>query len=279
MTAFRFPGPQCTIYSDNWWIDAGTLNRQLSASPGVAPSTAQIKHAKKKKPSHRAPTVLPVPTTPDGFRKAIRENEGVVSYMYRDTKGFVTVGIGFLIEDTKAGTLTAEGKAMPFVKRAGGEKPTVEDIQADFDAVKKRPAGPGIEANSFRIYTKLDLPDAEIKKRFDEKLDGFWTQLQSEFPEFDTYPMPVQYALLDMVFNLGRGGEKTEKGKVKRTGLHAYTTLRKALDQGHWKEAGDASHRNGPSEKRNKMIKQWFYSAQTPDSDHSHEAFSRWAIC
>ena len=56
-------------------------------------------------------------------------------------------------------------------------------------------------------------------------MDVFWAELQSEFgAAFDSYPMPVQYALLDMIFNLGRGKDKKDKaGKViKSTGLHGY---------------------------------------------------------
>lgn len=189
--------------------------------------------------------------------------------MYRDSRGYVTVGIGFLIEDTKTGKITGDAEEMPFVKRACKENPklkaTPAEIRTEFEAVKKQPylnkTGKPCVASSFK--TSLDLDDNYITKRFNEYVTNFWDALRKEYLQFDTYPMAVQYALLDMIFNLGRGTEwKDKQGITKRNGIHQYVSMRIALDDRKWDKAGDCSRRNGISEQRNTRIKEWFYSAK-----------------
>ncbi len=176
-----------------------------------------------------------------------------------------TVGIGFLIEG-KDHKLTEEAKTWAFVIRGTLNPATTKEIESDFSAVKQRPWGKTIAASTFKSFTKLELTKEAMDKLFQEKVDQCWNQLKQEFgAAFDKYPMSVQYALLDMIFNLGRGTEhKNKEGKIVRTGIHNYQQMRKSLDRQHWKEAGDRSRREGPSEKRNETIKQWFYSAEQP---------------
>jgi len=177
--------------------------------------------------------------------------------MYRDSKGLVTVGIGFLIED-HAHKVTEEGKKMPFVHRKNkSQRATEKEIEAEFEAVITQPYQ-GKTAASFT--TTLELDEPYITERFSQLVTKFWGELHLELPDFDAYPMPVQYALLDMIFNLGRGTEWMDHGKTKRSGLHQYRELRKALDAGDWKKAGDSSHRKGIQDRRNQRIRTWFYA-------------------
>ncbi|MGO8744508.1 MAG: hypothetical protein ACLQNE_00830 [Thermoguttaceae bacterium] len=124
------------------------------------------------------------------------------------------------------------------------KKATTPEIIAEFDAVQKQPylnaKNRPLSASSFK--TSLDLDNDYLTQRFDDLVTQFWGQLHVEYPAFDSYPMPVQYALLDMIFNLGQGTQrKTKEGKVKRSGIHQYVGMRLALDKKDWKKAGDAA--------------------------------------
>ena len=243
----------------------GPLQKGGATDPRSPASRHHRQHQTGRK--HAATRVI-VPTTKRGFLDAISTFEGNVPHMYLDTKGLVTIGIGFLIQD-KQGKLTDEAKEWPFLVRGTTTKATEAQIQQDFDSVKARPSGAGIVASSFKSHTKLELSSTKVDELFQSKVDEFWKQLQAEFGSaFDSYPMPVQYALLDMIFNLGRGKETTDKdGKVKASGLHAYKKLRHDLDNKDWKKAGKDSHRNGPSAARNNAIKAWFESGA--DAEHA----------
>jgi GH24 family phage-related lysozyme (muramidase) len=244
---------------------AGTLKKGLSHHP-QSPTT---RHHVHKSPARRAPAApIAVPTSPGGFLKAISSFEGNLPHMYLDTKGLVTIGIGFLIENTGTQRITSEAIAWPFIVRSSGKQASAAEIEADFAAVKKLPFGPKVIAGTFKPHTKLDLASTKIDALFDKKVSEFWAQLQAEFgPAFDRYPMAVQYALLDMIFNLGRGGDVHHKGKVvKSTGLHQFKQMRAAIDQKDWKLAGDRSHRNGIGAARNQAIKAWFYGAGPSNS-------------
>ena len=233
-------------------------------------SPAARLHVHKQNAKKKAVVPVVVPATADGFLNAIKGFEGNIPYMYRDSNGLVTVGIGFLIEDPATQKITAEARSWPFYIRNTSTKATVPQIEADFNAVIKLPydSKVGFKAlmKSFKDHTKLELSSTRINELFDQKVSEFWSQLKTEFgPAFNHYPLPVKYALLDMIFNLGRGKDIKKKGKiVKSTGIHQFKKMRAALDRKDWAKAGDLSHRGGIGEKRNNTIKAWFHSATSP---------------
>jgi GH24 family phage-related lysozyme (muramidase) len=271
MATYRVPGPLCARTHEISRTNVGTSTLKAAPPPGPVASVKHLLAAKKKQhlnqKARKAATKLkPVPTTREGFVNTIRAFEGVVPHMYRDTKGYVTVGTGFLIENIQTGKLTEEAKTWTFIVRGAGRRATKPEIEADFSAVMQRPWGQKIPAAAFKQYTKLDLDAGKMDELFNQKVNYFWEQLRVEFgAAFDTYPMAAQYALLDMIFNLGRGGDQKKGKTIIRSGLHAFTQLKQALDQRDWRSAGDHSHRRGPSKDRNDTIKSWFYSAaETP---------------
>src|SRR5690349_12725797 len=60
----------------------------------------------------------------------VRKWEGVTLWMYLDTKGKVTTGIGFLID-----TLTA-AKSLPWIVKSTGNRATAAEIEAEWWRVK-----------------------------------------------------------------------------------------------------------------------------------------------
>jgi len=167
--------------------------------------------------------------------------EAKIPHMYLDTEGFVTVGIGNLLADVEA------AKTLAFVVRDTGAAATPQEIEADFKDVAKQLKAQ--LASSYRKYTKLDLPDKAIYALLKIKVDGFKADLLANFKGYADYPAPAKRALLDMIYNLGKGG------------LLKFKKLKAAAEAGKWKEAAAESHRNGPSQARNDWTRDLFLEA------------------
>src|ERR1017187_236323 len=135
----------------------------------------------------------------------LKEFEGVFSYMYEDTAGNVTVGVGNLLANAAA------AQKLAFVRRPNpSAKPpvlpgpaTADEIKADFDNVNKQPAGK--LASYYRQFTQLDLPDSVIDSLLRSRVREFTTTLCATFPDFNSYPAEACAAIFDMAFNLGLG--------------------------------------------------------------------------
>lgn len=63
------------------------------------------------------------------LRKKLEKYEGCISHMYRDTKGYVTVGVGHMIPNVAA------AQKLNFVTGTD-KKASAEEIKTDYDAVK-----------------------------------------------------------------------------------------------------------------------------------------------
>ncbi|NOS88527.1 MAG: hypothetical protein HOP34_08305 [Methylococcaceae bacterium] len=177
--------------------------------------------------------------------------EGRFPYMYLDTKGLVTVGIGKMLPNIAA------AQSLGFVRRADGLVATAKEIETDFNEVKKQPAAK--LASSYQKHTKLDLPNNEIDALLKSTADSFEKSLEGYFKDYKTYPTTVKRALLDMAYNLGMGKDATKKHHA--TGLHQFKTLKAAVESGDWKKASENCHRKGPSEERNNWTRDLFLEA------------------
>jgi GH24 family phage-related lysozyme (muramidase) len=177
------------------------------------------------------------------FKKEIKVGEGVISHMYLDTAGLVTVGVGNQLPNA------AEAQKLAFVNRQTFKVATKDEIKTDFDTVKKQTKG--LKASAYKQHTKLDLPTKDIDTLLDTRIDGFKKELKLKFPKFDTYPMTVQFALLDMAFNLGTNGLVTK-----------FPTFKKAIEAEDWEKAAKESQRSAPvSASRNAAVKKWLEDA------------------
>lgn len=170
--------------------------------------------------------------------------EGKFSYMYLDTKGLVTVGIGKMLPNVAA------AKNLGFTRRGDGMRATAAEIETDFNEVAKQPKGK--LAASYQKHTKLDLPDDVIYDLLKIEVDKFEKSLKAHFKGYDSYPVPAKRALLDMAYNLGIDG------------LLKFKKLKKAVEKQKWKEAANDSHRIGPSEERNQWTHDMFMAADKP---------------
>jgi GH24 family phage-related lysozyme (muramidase) len=181
----------------------------------------------------------------------LKEFEGAIPYMYLDTGGNVTVGVGNLLASA------TDAKQLGFVRRADpAAKPPVtagpaagDEIQTDFDNVNKQTAGKIF--SYYRQFTKLDLPDAVITALLNGRVTEFKAKLVAAFPDFDSYPDEACAALFDMGFNLGVAGLTSK-----------FPTLCKAVKDKDWATAAKESHRAAPvNDDRNDWTKAQFEKA------------------
>jgi len=181
----------------------------------------------------------------------LKEFEGAIPYMYLDTGGNVTVGVGNLLASA------TDAKQLGFVRRADPTaKPPVTagpatpaEIQTDFDNVNKQTAGK--IASYYQQFTKLDLPDAIITSLLNGRVTEFKAKLVATFPDFDTYPDEACAALFDMGFNLGVAGLTSK-----------FPTFCKAVKDKDWATAAKECHRAAPvNDDRNDWTKAQFDKA------------------
>lgn len=174
----------------------------------------------------------------------LKEFEGSYSYMYADTAGKITVGVGKMLPDAAA------AQKLGFVRRPNpAANPSVlggpaapEDIQADFDSVNSQPAGK--LASYYRQFTKLDLPDDAIDSLLNTVVQGCRSDIVASFPDFDSYPPEACAAIFDMTYNLGIGKLLSEFPKFCR-----------AVKSNDWATAANECQRGGIGDTRNAWTK------------------------
>ena len=169
-------------------------------------------------------------------------HEGNVPHMYLDTVGVVTVGIGTAL--FKAG----DAIALAFVRRGTTVTADAATIEAEWAEVKKQAKGK--LADAYKPFTQLDLPPAEVSRKFKTHIATFEEQLRTKWVKYPDFPKPAQLGLLDMIYNLG-----------SFTDFPSFVT---AINNEDWAEAARQCHRRGPSESRNRATKELFESAATP---------------
>jgi len=169
-------------------------------------------------------------------------HEGKYPFMYIDTRGFVTVGVGNLVASAETAV------SLPFVHRDKGTPATAAQKIAAFNHVKGKLAAH--RARYYKTFTDLDLPDATIRTLALTRLrTEFLPGLKSIFPKFDEFPLSARRALVDMVYNLG----------VK--GLKKFTHLVKSANAKHWKAVAKECHRSTCRTSRNEWTQKQFEQA------------------
>jgi GH24 family phage-related lysozyme (muramidase) len=170
----------------------------------------------------------------------LKEFEGCVPWMYRDTVGKVTVGVGLMLPDARA------AEALPFV--LGARAATPEEIAAEYARVDAMMLG---RASAFyKVPSSLELTQQTIDAKLKSVLEGFEADLRTQFPHYDALPDGVKMALLDMIYNLGPEGL-----------FKGFPHLVAAVEAGAWAQAAEHCMRRGPSAARNAWTRQQFLSA------------------
>jgi len=169
----------------------------------------------------------------------LKEFEGCVPWMYRDTVGSVTVGVGLMLPDAGA----AQGLPFSLQDRTA----TAEEIAADFKRVMQLPSAR--EAAYYKAVTSPELPQETIDAKLRAVLVEFDGEIRAKLKGYDSLPDDVKLALLDMAYNLGPAGLFRE-----------YPKMLAAVKAGAWAQAAAESVRNGPSAARNSWTRAMFLS-------------------
>jgi hypothetical protein len=140
--------------------------------------------------------------------------EGRVHYMYLDWKGWVSTGLGNLIDATtqpmSPPSAAERGTSLTMADQyqwttVDGSSASADLVAIDWDAVKSRldlaPSG----HLAFQPLTKLVLSDAEIDRMIFAKADEMerWLKSRAEFADFDNWPADAQLAVLSMSCGMG----------------------------------------------------------------------------
>jgi GH24 family phage-related lysozyme (muramidase) len=181
-----------------------------------------------------------VPTYLDEALAKLEQFEGSVAWMYRDTVGKVTVGVGMLLPDADAAC------RLPFLLL--DEPASESEIRAEFARVDSLPMGrPSL------FYRSTHGPELEknaIDSMLRQVVQGFEAELGASLPGWESFPDGVKLALLDMAYNLGPRGL-----------LQGYPRLMHAVRTGAWVQAAAECYRKGPGAARNEWTRQMFLSS------------------
>jgi GH24 family phage-related lysozyme (muramidase) len=170
----------------------------------------------------------------------LKEFEGCVPWMYRDTVGKVTVGVGLMLPDAKA------SEALPFL--IGTRAATQQEIAVEYARVDAMPMG---RASAFyKTPTSLVLTQQTIDAKLISVLEGFEADLKAQFSNYHNLPDGVKMALLDMIYNLGPAGL-----------FKGFPHLMAAVQSGAWTQAAEHCMRRGPGLARNDWTREQFLSA------------------
>jgi len=154
-----------------------------------------------------------MPTNFDGrLRALIEAHEGRVSFMYCDTAGIVTVGVGHAV-------FTAdEASRLRFHHRTGIAPASPAEISDEWARVKSIRLGPCQEG-----LAALFMPDDNITGLLYEDLARFTQTISQELPHFAALPDDARLACFDIAFNCGS--------------LHGWPKLRAAIAERDWASA------------------------------------------
>ena len=175
--------------------------------------------------------------------------EKLITHMYLDSRGHVTIGVGHMIAD-EATAVGLHPNRILFQWQAGkGSGPvTPADIRADYRNVK---AFAGTLAEDFKPATRLKMSPAnalalaksDIAVRVNE------VRANSGYKDFGTFPLDAQKAIADMVFTLGSPV------------FLGYGAFKRAVRHRDWKTAAAESFRGGVHQRRNDRIVKWLENA------------------
>jgi hypothetical protein len=133
------------------------------------------------------------------FRGWSAQFEGEVPWMYLDVKGYMTVGVGNLIDPI------GEALKLPWV-HADGSLASLAEVARDWHAVESHPECAKFGHKYARQFTTVRLTDAGISTLVYERLAGNWAFMRSHyFPAADSWPAPAQLAVSSLAWALGAG--------------------------------------------------------------------------
>jgi GH24 family phage-related lysozyme (muramidase) len=187
------------------------------------------------------------PAVRDAFVAITVPLEGNIATMYRDSLGFVTVGIG-----NKIDPLTTAGLALPFRTRDRGRWALEADIRAEWGQIKAGPLGAGAAAK----IAELELSEADRLKLLDDKLADNEAVIRAQFAGWASWPADAQLAVLSMAWNFGPAFKRPPASAAG-----GWPDLATHLDQLDFEYAAQHCEPSVGSSARSRQNKVLFYQA------------------
>jgi GH24 family phage-related lysozyme (muramidase) len=177
----------------------------------------------------------------------LKAGEGVTTFLYQDSVGLVTIGVGNLVPNAEAAI------AISLIHENGSIATNSEKILAYetiYNAPGKRTTGRSYRADYYASMTSLRMSVDEVDRLLARRIAEFYAQTKRIFPHFDSFPEPAKIAIMDMIFNLGYGKFNTQ-----------YVRFQAAVRDHDWQRASEQCQRSGPSEARNRETRNLFTQA------------------
>jgi GH24 family phage-related lysozyme (muramidase) len=195
------------------------------------------------------------------LKAALIKFEKSVPYLYQDSIGQMTIGVGHLVEP--------EIKVVPLklYRRSDQKLATVEEKKAAWQAVKKENRRyTGQKDHKQHVYgaghyeklSSLFMKDADVDVLTEDHIVEFHGYLRRAFTrqngyltEFDDMPENARLALFDMMFNMG-------PTRFPRP-WHQFVA---ALKRGDWQKAATQSNRPQVNAERNAYVRDLLSSVE-----------------
>lgn len=126
------------------------------------------------------------------------DKEGRTPFMYEDTKGYMTTGVGNILPLQLALTLAWR------VGSQTGRLATKAEIEAEYWRMKALPlekAG----GFAYRKHAQLFLDEASLDRLVENKLKGVSNQLRLRIRDLDQWPLDAEVGLTSMAWAMGDG--------------------------------------------------------------------------
>lgn len=170
-------------------------------------------------------------------------HEGRTRYLYLDSEGKPTIGIGNYLPNVGAAL------ALTTWSRAYGRPARDVEVRQAYERIVREPKG--YRAEHYASLSDLRISDAEIDSLWNHNLARFEAGLVREFPAFASFPEGPQLGLFDIAYQAGVGGL-----------VSGFPSLCRAVRASppDWKTAAKESHRRKSSDRRNEDTAELFSS-------------------
>lgn len=129
----------------------------------------------------------------------LKEEENNKEYIYLDTKGYKTIGVGINVDNWNT------FQKLNFM--LNNRPATLEEKRQAFDTFESLKAqkryGQMWTAKKFENSSNLRITDDESNRLLNQHLQNTLQHVQKQFPNFQTFPQGLQNVLLDIAYNTG----------------------------------------------------------------------------
>lgn len=179
--------------------------------------------------------------------------EGVIPHMYKDTRGYITVAAGNLLQrfEKKSG-VDPDNLAVrqhPFQNLDANRLARADELGREWDRVSKLPAA--MPWQEYAGHPYIGLTDDYMKDLAKRRLENeFWTALPNMYTGWDEFPLAAKRGITEMAYALGPAKLQSEFGDFNA-----------AVGAKQWAIAANCCHIKGGRETRNEWRKQLFLYA------------------